>query len=223
MGRGGSMHLVDLGVGMYGSTPIVGGSIPIGVGLGFATKMQKRNDLTIIFFGEGSTEEGVFAESINFAALKSLPILFVCENNFYSVYSPLDVRQPKERNRIKIVEAHGLGVNEGNGNDVEEVYALAQTAVNNIRNGRGPQYLEFVTYRHREHCGPNYDNDIGYRTESEFLKWKKRCPIEMQKKRIQHPIDTMQKGIQKEIDEAFAFAKKSRFPTFSEEAENAYA
>ena len=96
------MHLVDSKVGMLGSTPIVGGSLPIGVGIAFASQMKQENRITIIFFGEGATEEGVFAESLNFAALKNLPILFVCENNLYSVYSPLEVRQPKGRSIAKI-------------------------------------------------------------------------------------------------------------------------
>src|SRR3989344_7570493 len=129
LGRGGSMHLVDMSVGMMGSTPIVGGSIPVGVGLAFATFLKKESDITAIFFGEGSTEEGVFVESLNFAALKKLPVLFVCENNLYSVYSPLDVRQPKERDRIAIAKAHGIFTKGGFGNDAEEVYQVAQDAV----------------------------------------------------------------------------------------------
>ena len=180
MGRGGSMHLVDRSVGMYGSTPIVGGSIPVGVGLAFATYLKQESHVTLIFFGEGSTEEGVFAESLNFAALKNLPILFICENNFYSVYSPLAVRQPAQRDRAAIARAHGLVAHMGDGNDVEEVYRLAEQAISSIREGNGPVFLEFDTYRHREHCGSNFDNDIGYRTEEEFLFWKDKCPIKLQ-------------------------------------------
>lgn len=214
-GRGGSMHLVDRSVGMYGSTPIVGGSIPIGVGLAFATFLKKEPHLAIIFFGEGATEEGVFAESLNFAALKKLPVLFVCENNLYSVYSPLDVRQSKQRDRVAIAQAHGIEAAMGFGNDVEEVYAMTQRAVAKIRQGSGPVFLEFDTYRHREHCGPHFDNHIGYRTEEEFLFWEKKCPLKLyQQKHKLSDLSEMETAIRLEIDEAFAFAEASPFPQF---------
>lgn len=222
-GRGGSMHLVDKAVGMYGSTPIVGGSIPVGVGLAFATHLRQESNVTIIFFGEGSTEEGVFAESLNFAALKKLPVLFVCENNFYSVYSPLNVRQPFERDRPAIARAHGMVAKTGYGNDVEEVYKLSLEAINSIRAGNGPVFLEFDTYRHREHCGPNFDNNIGYRTEEEFLLWEKKCPIKAQAQRIGGDLESIRSPILAEIEEAFAFAEKSPFPHFDTEKEKSYA
>lgn len=208
-GRGGSMHLVDLEKGMMGSTPIVGGSIPVGVGLAFATALKKENRVTAIFFGEGSTEEGVWAESLNFAALKKLPVLFVCENNFYSVYSPLHVRQPAERNRIAIAAAHGLYTDEGDGNDVEEVYEKTQTAVQRIREGKGPAFVEFTTYRYREHCGPNFDNHIGYRTQEEASFWEERCPLKRYQELHDANIETQ---ISQEIEEAFRFAIESPFP-----------
>jgi pyruvate dehydrogenase E1 component alpha subunit len=222
-GRGGSMHLVDLSVGMVGSTPIVGGSIPVGVGLAFASHLQKQDRIAIIFFGEGSTEEGVFAESLNFAALKKLPVLFVCENNFYSVYSPLCVRQPAERDRPAIARAHGIKAKTGRGNDVEEVYSLAQEAIAFIRQGNGPVFLEFDTYRHREHCGPHYDNDIGYRTEEEFRDWEKRCPVKLQVSRLNADLQPLRSSIAEEIERAFDFAEKRPFPHFELEAEYPYA
>ena len=223
LGRGGSMHLVDRSVGMMGSTPIVGGSLPVGVGLAFATQLRKQTHVTILFFGEGSTEEGVFAECLNFVALKKLPILFVCENNLYSVYSPLHVRQPAERDRAAIARAHGLLAKSGDGNDVEEVYQFAQEAIESIRQGGGPVFLEFDTYRHREHCGPNYDNDIGYRTEEEFLSWAKKCPLDLQAKRLQEDLSSLRTLIEEEIEEAFNFAEVSPFPQFDPQAENPYA
>ena len=207
-GRGGSMHLIDLEVGMYGSTPIVGGSIPIGVGIAFGKVLKKEPGLVAVFFGEGATEEGVFSESLNFAALKSLPVLFVCENNLYSVYSPLSVRQPAQRSRTAIARAHGLHALEGDGNNIEEVCAIAQEAVAHIREGRGPCFVEFSTYRHREHCGPNFDNQIGYRTPEEAAEWEARCPLRAQQP--EHFI-AMQEQIQTELQEAFAFAEESPF------------
>ena len=219
-GRGGSMHLVDLSVGMLGSTPIVGGSLPVAVGLAFATQLKKENHVTLVFFGEGSTEEGVFSECLNFAALKKLPILFICENNFYSVYSPIEVRQPPSRERVAIARAHGMEAKIGHGNDVEEVYQMASAAITSIRQGNGPIFLEFDTYRHREHCGPFFDNHIGYRTEEEFQLWEKKCPLKTAP--IQIPENEIQ-SIRLEIQEAFEFADKSPFPHFDTETENPYA
>lgn len=209
-GWGGSMHLVDLEKGIMGSTPIVGGSIPIGVGVAFAAQMKQESHLTAIFFGEGSTEEGVWGESLNFAALKNLPVLFVCENNLFSVYSPLHVRQNSSRSRLGIAEAHGLYVDAGDGNNVEEVFAKTQKSVEHIRLGHGPAFIEFATYRHREHCGPNFDNHIGYRTPEEAAAWEAKCPI----KTLQSQFGTadMERQIADEIGDAFQFALNSPFP-----------
>ncbi len=209
-GFGGSMHLVDLEKGMMGSTPIVAGTIPIGVGLSFAAQLKKQSHLTTIFFGEGSTEEGVWSESLNFAALKKLSVLFVCENNFYSVYSPMHVRQPAERDRCGIAKAHGIYADAGNGNIVEEVWQKTSRAVEHIRSGRGPAFLEFTTYRHREHCGPHRDNHIGYRTEEEASFWEELCPV----KRLQGQFEDekLEQEIAQEIAEAFQFAEESPLP-----------
>jgi pyruvate dehydrogenase E1 component alpha subunit len=229
-GRGGSMHLVDLSVNMLGSTPIVGGTLPVAVGAAFGAWLKGEDRATVIFFGEGSTEEGVFAECLNFAALKKLPIIFVCENNLYSVYSPLSVRQPRERDRAALVRAHGIEASVGDGNDVEEVYRTASAAVERVRKAQGPAYLEFDTYRWREHCGPNYDNDIGYRTEAEFQSWRKRCPIEKQSARLlgegligEPALTEMKREIGAEIEEAFAFAKAAPFPAPESLLEGVYA
>ena len=223
-GRGGSMHLVDLSVGMMGSTPIVGGSLPVAVGLAFATQMRKQKQVTIVFFGEGATEEGMFAECLNFASLRNLPILFVCENNLYSVYSPLEVRQSPERDRVAIAAAHGIEAKIGYGNDVEVVYRMAKEAIDSIREGKGPVFLEFDTYRHRAHCGPSFDNHIGYRTEEEFQLWEKKCPLKsFQNKLTETELQAIRSPILLEIQEAFEFANKSPFPRFDMEMEAPYA
>lgn len=219
-GRGGSMHLVDLAVNMLGSTPIVGGSLPVAVGAAFGSWQKGERRVTAVFFGEAATEEGVFSESLNFAALKKLPILFVCENNLYSVYSPLSVRQPAERDRVGLAKAHGMPGDRSDGNDVEAVYRLSQDALRWIKGGRGPYYVEFDTYRWREHCGPNYDNHIGYRTEAEFLAWRERCPVETYRLRLLRSGETsepeivqMKGAISREIEKAFDYAKTSPFPS----------
>ena len=176
-GMGGSMHLIDTSVGFMGSTAIVGNTIPVAVGLALEKKLTRKKSIACVFFGDGATEEGAFYESVNFAIIHSLPILFICENNLYSVYSGLEVRQPVGRKIYKMVRAMGISAQHGNGNDVEEVARKVKHAKTMILKSGGPQFLEFDTYRWREHCGPNFDNNIGYREESEFLKWKKKDPL----------------------------------------------
>lgn len=230
-GRGGSMHLIDLSVGFMGTSAIVGNSIPVGVGFALSAKIRNTNQLSCIFFGDGATEEGAYYESLNFAVLKKLPILFICENNFYSVYSPLKVRQPEGRSISKVAEAMGAGVSKLlNGNDVEECHEAITQAVQKIRNGEGPQLLEFTTYRWREHCGPGYDNHIGYRSEEEYLEWKQKDPILSYEARLvsenildKEAIETIKNKIANEISEAFDFAEISPFPEAQEAFDGEYA
>ena len=218
-GRGGSMHLIDMSVGFMGTTAIVGNSIPIGVGLGLSIQLHGTDQLSCIFLGDGAVEEGVFYESANFAAVKKLPVLFICENNLYSVYSPLSVRQPQKRSIAKMVKNFGLLSMTGDGNDVLESHKLLSQAANDLRKGSGPIFLEFSTYRWREHCGPFFDNDIGYRSQDEFEFWKKRDPIvKLELDLISGHADASQKihalemSIEEEVLEAFRFAEESPYP-----------
>jgi TPP-dependent pyruvate/acetoin dehydrogenase alpha subunit len=229
-GKGGSMHLVDLAVGFLGATPIVGSIIPIAVGTAFGISMKEENKISVVFIGDAATEAGVFSESLNFAALKKLPVLFVCENNFFSVYSPLSVRQPIERDNAALAKAYGIYTDKGDGNDVMEIFEKTGRAVEHLRRGLGPAYIEFDTYRWREHCGPNFDNNIGYRTEEEYLAWRKRCPLEHFKGSLKESeaisedrIREMVQGIVAEIDAAFQFAISSPFPTEEELHHHLYA
>lgn len=229
-GYGGSMHLIDLNVNFMGSTAIVGNSIPVGIGLGLSSKLDKSKNLTCIYFGEGSIEEGVFHEAINFAAQKKLPILFVCENNLYSVYSPLKHRQPKNRNISKMINEMGVESYYENGNDVEKVFNLTNLATKKIRKNCKPIFLEFSTYRWREHCGPNFDNNIGYRKVSEFKSWLKKDPIYLYETKLNKQsilnINSKSKllsNINKKISEAFIFAENSPFPKKNQAYKNVFA
>ena len=216
-GMGGSMHLIDTSVGFMGSTAIVGNTIPVAVGLALEKKLARKKSIACVFFGDGATEEGAFYESVNFAIIHSLPILFICENNLYSVYSGLEVRQPVDRKIHKMVRAMGISAQHGNGNDVEEVARKVKHAKTIILKSGGPQFLEFDTYRWREHCGPNFDNNIGYREESEFLKWKKKDPLKnFYSENSQKYIDRKIGAISQEIDDAHQFADDSKFPTLQE-------
>lgn len=215
LGRGGSMHLIDLEVGFRGATPIVASTIPIAVGAAFATKTLREQRIVTVFFGEGATEEGAFHEALNFAALQQLPVLFVCENNLYSVYSPLHVRQPSSRRITTISEGHGIRSSSGDGNDLDEVLKTSADAIERIRNGSGPELLEFATYRHREHCGPNFDNNLSYRANDEYDAWVNRCPLATFNKL--HTISedktkVFESIIKQEWQDAISFAEESEFP-----------
>ena len=212
-GMGGSMHLIDKSVGFMGSTAIVGNTIPVAVGLGLALKLKKEKLISCVFFGDAAIEEGVFFESINFAIIHNLPVLFICENNLYSVYSGLDVRQPKGRKIFEMVKALGIETDHGDGNKVEEVYKKTSFAKKKILEGKGPQFIEFETYRHREHCGPNYDNTLGYREEKEFLAWKNRDPLRSFFENETDLDSEIMSRISKEIEQAHEFADKSDYPS----------
>jgi len=228
-GRGGSMHLLDVDAGFLGAVPIVGSTLPIAAGAALTNLMNKKNVVTAVFFGDGTVEAGVFHETVNFAALKKLPLLLVCENNLYSVYSPMAVRQPQGRSIAGLARAHGILSLEGDGNDVEAVYRLAQQALAHARGGHGPAFLEFSTYRWREHCGPNYDNDIGYRTSAEYEEWRTLCPIERLHANLLadgHRADelaALKAELQQDVEDAFAFAEASPFPNAGTASDHVYA
>jgi pyruvate dehydrogenase E1 component alpha subunit len=230
-GKGGSMHLIDRSVNFLGSTSIVAGTIPVAVGVAFANKLKKSSGTVVMFFGDAATEEGLFYESANFASLHKLPILFVCENNLYSVYSPLEVRQSSLRKNHLLAESLGIKARGGlDGNDVPAVYEAVQSAMDSIRSEVGPVFLEFNTYRWLEHCGPGYDNDIGYRTDEEFQKWKRKDPLEVLEKRIkvlssgcEDFKETERKKFQSEVSEAISCAKEAPFPAEQTLSEGVYA
>jgi len=229
-GKGGSMHLLDLEAGFLGAVPIVGSTIPIAVGAAWASRIRGERRVVVTFFGEGATEEGVFHEAINFASLKRLPVVFVCENNLYSVYSPMSVRQPAHRDVFEVARGHGVEAEQGDGNDLLAVYARAGRAVAKARSGEGPTFIEFKTYRWREHCGPFFDNDIGYRTPEEFESWKAKDPVSTFERHMREigvltdgDTESLAREIAAEIDEAVAFAKSSPFPDASEMATFTYA
>jgi len=217
--RGGSMHLIDLSVGFLGATPIVASTIPMAVGVAMGTFMKQENRVTVVFFGDAAVEEGAFHESINFAVARKVPIVFVCENNLYSVNSPLSVRQPVNREIFQLASGYGIESYQADGNDALKVYELARRAIQKAKLERYPVFLEFKTYRWREHCGPNFDHQIGFRPEGEFNEWMERCPIEKMKSQLlsegslsNKDIKTFNNKLIIEIDEAVLFAKESPFP-----------
>lgn len=228
-GKGGSMHLIDMDNGIMGTSAIVGGGIPLGVGSALASSMRNEDRVTVIFFGDGAFEEGAFYESFNFAALKSLPVVFVCENNFYATNSPQSARQAA----CKISETASAFGSTGvcvDGNDALEVFMAAKEAVISARTGLGPTLIEARTYRWKGHVGHESDYANGDRTKEELDDWVKRCPIEamsgfMLKNNIAS-LDEMvavKTIIDTEIEEAVRFAQSSPLPSPTELLTDVYA
>ena len=214
-GIGGSMHLTDLDVNFMGSSAIVGNSIPIGVGLGLSAKIKNQKKISYVFFGEGATEQGVFYEAVNFAIIKKLPVIFVCENNLYSVYSNLNCRQPKGRKLSQLANNLGIKSFSCNGNDPIASYNAFVKAKKYLLRKNQPVFIEFSTYRWLEHCGPNYDDNLNYRSQKEIREWKNKDPIKYLKKYLDNDFNhtKLEKKIKKEINHAFNFAIKSKFPS----------
>lgn len=217
-GRGGSMHLSWPRAGMIGSTSIVGGCIPIAVGMAFAFKMRGSRQISAAFFGDAAVEEGAFHESLNFASLHKLPVLFICENNFYAVQSPIKNRQVGEiYKKVRGYEMKGLLVD---GTDVLEVFKVVREAVKQLRQGKGPILIECQAYRWMEHVGPNFDYNLGYRTKEELEKWMKKCPLKRYTKFLldnnilsKQELKRIDIKIEREMENAIEFARKSPLPT----------
>jgi len=220
-GRGGSMHLIDPTIGMMGAAPIVAGTISLAMGAALASSIRKDRRVAVSFFGDGATGEGVLYESMNFAALKKLPVIFACENNLYATHMPIRecrVNQPISR----IAEPFGIEIHSVDGNDVMNVYEAARRAVETCRGGNGPVFMEFMTYRYRGHVGPD-DNIQGTHTDirpaEEIEEWRHKDPILRLERHLldngvidKALITEVKREVQQEVEEALAFAKESAFP-----------
>ena len=230
-GRGGSMHLIDPDVGMLGSAPIVAGTISLALGAALAASIRKDSRVAVCFFGDGATGEGVLYESLNFAALRKLPIVFVCENNLYATHMP--VRECRIENSIyKIAEPLCIESSAIDGNDVLTVYKTGREAIDKCRNGDGPIFLECLTYRFRGHVGPD-DNIQGSHTDirpkDEVEEWFRKDPIKLfenylsQNKLVdENALDEIRREVQSEVDDAHIFAKNSPVPDRRELTRDVY-
>ncbi|MDA1276437.1 MAG: thiamine pyrophosphate-dependent dehydrogenase E1 component subunit alpha [Verrucomicrobia bacterium] len=216
-GKGGSMHLIDLEAGVLGTSAVVGTTIPNAVGYAYAIKYRRENRLVVSFLGDGGTDEGVFQESLNFAALKKLPIIFICENNGYAIHTHQRLRHPAlnicERARVVGMPAERI-----EDNDTIRIFERVKNAVDLIANGAiGPHFLECMTYRWKEHVGPNEDYQLGYRSKDEAEPWIRNDQVikigallgEKEKRAIEDAVDA-------EIADAFACADADPFPEESE-------
>jgi TPP-dependent pyruvate/acetoin dehydrogenase alpha subunit len=229
-GMGGSMHLFAPELGFHGSVPIVGATIPIAVGAALACKMDGKGQVAVAYFGDRACEEGVVHESLNLARVMDLPILFVCENNLYSSHLDIHLRQPSN-SVARFAEAHRVDHRVVDGNDVVAVSAAASDLIDAARAGRGPGFIEAVTFRWLGHVGPNADIDVGVRRSSEELAaWKHRDPV----RRLIDAL-TASRGVEAErfgeidveikqaVEAAVTFARSSDYPPTSVLMDHVYA
>lgn len=217
-GRGGSMHLVDMNKGIIGTSAIVAGGIPIGMGAAFKQQLCNESGVTVIYFGDGAVDEGVFWETLNFAALKKLPILFVMESNEYASQTPAEVRH-SYTDIIPLVKGFGISTAEVDGNDSIAVWRQSGALLEKIRAGFGPGFLFCKTYRWMGHVGIVDDTDSGYRPREEVDSWFKRCPIlhmeshlkQLDKVNADRRIKEIASDLYKEIDSAVKGAKEAAY------------
>lgn len=209
-GRGGSMHLFDKETNFYGGNAIVGGGLPIAVGLGLAAKMQNKPNVTACFFGDGAVAEGEFHESMNLAALWHLPVFFICENNQYGMGTALKYSE-SVMNIAEKATSYGVAAEQIDGMDVLAVEAAAHRAMAFIQEHRKPYFIEFVTYRFRAHS--MFDAEL-YRDKEEVEEWRKRDPIVVLRKHLLEQdlitledLETIQRDVMAEVEEAVAFAE----------------
>jgi TPP-dependent pyruvate/acetoin dehydrogenase alpha subunit len=215
-GKGGSMHLIATKAGMMGASAVVGTTIANAAGYAYAVKVKRTGQIVVSFFGDGATEEGVFAESLNFAVLKRLPILFVCENNGYAIHTHQNRRQGSAA-LCDRARAYGMPAERIEANDVLALNERVLEIVPRIRAGEGPHFLEVMTYRWREHVGPGFDYQLGFRSEEECRPWIDGDQVT----RLAGLIDpdfaaSIRAEVEDEVAAAFAFAEASPVPEAEE-------
>ena len=228
-GKGGSMHMIDKSVRFMGSTPILGSVAPIATGSAFASKLLGKDDVTVGFFGDGASEEGVVSESINFAALNRLPLVLVIENNLYSVISKLQDRRSSRHSTKEIVTGQGANYLRADGNNYVDVHHNAKEAIAQARQG-SPVVLECVVYRHMAHSAPIFDDKAGYRELDTFEERQKQCPIARLRATLVEKaavtsaeLDAIESETIGRCEQAIIDANASPFPKTSELFTDVYA
>jgi len=222
-GKGGSMHIIDTKHNVLGASAVVGTTIPIAVGYALAFKRAHSARVAVTFFGDGATEEGVFTESLNFASLHKLPVLFVCENNYYAIHTPITRRWATQR-LCERVATYGIPAHQIDDGDIIKLRALTAEVLEAIRRGDGPVFIECRTYRWREHVGPSEDYAQGYRGRADLKPWIESDQVENLGARLvasrRNAIDA---DVEREIADAVAFAESSPFPDVNALNTNVFA
>jgi pyruvate dehydrogenase E1 component alpha subunit len=228
-GKGGSMHIADMEIGMLGAMGIVGSGGPIAVGAALAAKKRKSGQVVICFFGDAATNTGAFHESANFASLNRLPVVFVCENNLYGISVSM-----KRHTRVKQIADRAAGYNMPSvtvdGNDVLKVYGTVKKVVEAARKGKGPTLVECMTYRFRGHFEGDPNLGERYRTKKEMEQWLAKCPIKRFKKKMldgklasKKELEQMENDVRQQVEDAMAYANASPFPAGEETLEDVFA
>jgi pyruvate dehydrogenase E1 component alpha subunit len=215
-GRGGSMHLIDSSVNVIGTSAVVGTGIPVATGYALTQKMTKTGNVVVCFLGDGATEEGCFYESLNFAGLHKLPILFVVENNNFAIHEPIEKRwaQPDLSKRV---DGFSVDFKRHNDGDIMTLHDIATSMIADIRSGKGPMLLEVDCYRWYQHVGPETDFDQGYRSESVGQSWVDNDPLKVLEAQLDSQVvDNIDQITQTRVEKAFTFAEQSEFPEISE-------
>jgi pyruvate dehydrogenase E1 component alpha subunit len=227
-GKGGSMHIADMNIGILGANGIAGGGIPIAAGAGLSIKLRKTDQVSACFFGDGSSNNGTFHESLNLASLHRLPVIFICENNQYGISVSQARHQAIKDIAIRATSYDMPGV-VVDGNDVVEVYGAVSKAVRRARAAEGPTLIECKTYRWRGHHEGDPNQGRRYRTTAEIEEWKKKDPIPRlaenlleQKTLTKKRMASIEAKINEEIDQAFAYANGSAFPSVEEMFEDVF-
>jgi pyruvate dehydrogenase E1 component alpha subunit len=230
-GRGGSVHLVAREVGFLGTSAILGESVALGVGAAFGKKQLRKSGLSIVFFGDAALEEGIFWESLNFAALHSLPVVFVCENNLYSNESSLQKRLPNGSKFTDRVKSFGVDALQIDGNDSVQISNLSEKILSDIRVNPRPIFIECETYRWKEHVGPffDYEQERSYRSKDELQNWMSKCPINKLEKHLvendlvmAEELISIRTRVKSECTQAIEFAENSQFPELNSSHVNLY-
>jgi len=217
-GRGGSMHLIDRGVGYMGSISILASVVPIAAGAAFSAKITGKGGVSVVFVGDGAADEGSFYETVNLAALMKLPVVFVLENNLYAGMSDKAARHPKAFEMGDVVKGLGGILYWVDGNDVKHVYGAMKHGLKAMARTEKPIVLECMTYRHMAHSAPIFDDKLGYRKEDDKKTRLAACPLLQVKNDLliagvqQGLFAALETAIHKEIDEAISFADKSPMP-----------
>lgn len=215
-GRGGSMHLIDSDVNVIGTSAVVATGIPVATGYALTQKMKNTQNIVVCFLGDGATEEGCFYESLNFAGLHKLPILFVVENNNFAIHQPIEKRWAQS-DLSKRVDGFSVGFKRHTKGDIVVLNELAIEMVNDIRMGAGPMLLEVDCYRWYQHVGPDMDFDQGYRSEETAQAWVDNDALKQLTSRLDHKmVEKIDLQVQEKVCQAFDFAENSEFPEISE-------
>jgi pyruvate dehydrogenase E1 component alpha subunit len=217
-GRGGSMHIKDLDKNFIASIPLVGSALGLAVGTALHFKRKKKKSRVCVYFGDGSAEEGILHEALNFISLYDLPIILICENNLYSVYTHQKDRSISS-DFVRFAKNFKIKSQRVKTNNIFQSITETKKIFDYSQNNLKPIFIQFDTYRHREHCGPNFDDHLNYRSKSEVKSFLKKCPVILSQKYLRQNYNIndkyfkkLENEIKQKIEEMFKLAEKSNFP-----------